>query len=75
MRSIWCKWSYGSQSVQPVSNLFLSVVEDAFTVGLAVLAAFHPVAILAILLLFLLLLVWLTPKVFRAIRRMLAVRG
>jgi hypothetical protein len=46
-------------------------VEDAFTVGLAVLAAFHPVVILVILLLFLLLLVWLTPKVFRAIRRML----
>ena len=58
-------------SPEPVSNIFLSVVEDAFTVGLAVLAAFHPVAILALLLLFLLLLVWLTPKVFRAIRRML----
>jgi hypothetical protein len=58
-------------SPEPVSNLFLSVVEDAFTVGLAVLAAFHPVVILVILLLFLLLLVWLTPKVFRAIRRML----
>lgn len=58
-------------SPEPVSNLFLSVMEDAFTVGLAVLAAFHPVAILAILLIFLLLLVWLIPKVFRAIRRML----
>jgi hypothetical protein len=58
-------------SPEPVSNLFLSVVEDAFTVGLAVLPAFHPVVILVILLLFLLLLVWLTPKVFRAIRRML----
>ena len=49
-------------SPEPVSNIFLSVVEDAFTVGLAVLAAFHPVVILVILLLFLLLLVWLTPE-------------
>jgi hypothetical protein len=58
-------------SPEPFSNIFLSVLEDAFTVGLAVLAAFHPVVILAILFVFLLLLIWLTPKVLRAIRRML----
>jgi hypothetical protein len=52
-------------------RLFLSIVEDILTLGLTALAAFHPVAILAIILVFILLLLWLGPKVFRAIRRML----
>jgi len=58
-------------SPEPVSNMLLSVVEDVSTVGLAVLAAFHPVVILVIVLLFLLMLAWLAPRVFRAIRRMI----
>jgi Domain of unknown function (DUF4126) len=58
-------------SPEPASNMFLSVVEDVFTVGLAVLAAFHPLVILAIVLLFLVMLAWLAPRVFRAIRRMM----
>jgi hypothetical protein len=58
-------------SPEPFSNIFLSLVEDTFTIGLATLAAFHPVVILVIILLFILLLVWLGPKAFRAIRRML----
>ena len=62
-------------SPEPFSNIFLSVVEDVFTIGLAALAAFHPVAMLAILAAFILLLVWLGPKIFRAIRRMLRQMG
>lgn len=58
-------------SPEPFSNILLSTFEDIFTIGLAALAAFHPVAILVILVLFVLLLIWLGPKVFRAIRRML----
>ena len=58
-------------SPEPFSNIFLSIVEDILTIGLGALAAFHPVAILAIILVFILLLLWLGPKVFRAIRRML----
>jgi hypothetical protein len=58
-------------SPEPFSNIFLSIVEDIFTIGLAALTAFHPVVILAIILVFILLLLWLGPKVFRAIRRML----
>jgi hypothetical protein len=58
-------------SPEPFSNILLSLLEDVFTVGLAILAAFHPAVILAILVLFLLLLAWLMPKVLRAIRRML----
>jgi hypothetical protein len=59
-------------SPEPVSNVFLSFVEDIFTVGLAMLAAFHPIVILVIVIVFLLLLVWLTPKVVRSVRRMFA---
>jgi len=62
-------------SPEPFSNMFLSVVEDIFTIGLAALAAFHPLVILCIILVFVLLLIWLAPKIFRAIRRMLAQAG
>ena len=62
-------------SPEPFSNIFLSIVEDIFTIGMATLAAFHPVVILAIVLVFILLLVWLGPKAFRAIRRMLGQVG
>jgi hypothetical protein len=58
-------------SPEPFSNIFLSIAEDIFTIGLTALAAFHPVVILVIVLIFLLLLIWLGPKIFRAIRRML----
>lgn len=58
-------------SPEPFSNFFLSTVEDIFTIGLTALAAFHPVIILGIVALFVLLLIWLGPKVFRAIRGML----
>jgi hypothetical protein len=62
-------------SPEPFSNVFLSVVEDIFTVGMAILAAFHPVVILVVVLAFLILLVWLAPKVLRSIRRMLGQVG
>jgi hypothetical protein len=59
-------------SPEPFSNIILSTAEDIFTIGLAALAAFHPVVILAIIAVFLLLLAWIGPKIFRAIRRMLS---
>ena len=59
-------------SPEPLSNILLSLGEDIFTIGLAALAAFHPIVILAIVILFVVLLIWLGPKTFRAIRRMLA---
>jgi hypothetical protein len=58
-------------SPEPFSNILLSLGEDIFTIGLAALAAFHPIVILGIVILFVVLLIWLGPKVFRAIRRML----
>jgi flagellar biogenesis protein FliO len=62
-------------SPEPFSNIFLSIVEDMFTIGLAAVTAFHPVAILVIILAFILLLLWLGPKIFRAICRMLGQVG
>jgi hypothetical protein len=59
-------------SPEPFSNILLSLGEDIFTIGLAALAAFHPIVILGIVILFVVLLIWIGPKVFRAIRRMLA---
>src|SRR5262249_8278873 len=58
-------------SPEPFSNIVLSVIEDILTVGLAVLAAFHPLAILCVIAVFLLLMIWLAPKVYRSIRRMI----
>lgn len=59
-------------SPEPVSNFLLSTAEDIFTIGLTAVAAFHPVVILAIVGVFLVLLIWLAPKLVRAIRRTLA---
>jgi len=62
-------------SPEPFSNIFLSIVEDIFTIGLAALAAFYPIVILVIILIFILLLAWLGSRVFSAIRRMLGQVG
>ncbi|MGB8507796.1 MAG: DUF4126 domain-containing protein, partial [Pyrinomonadaceae bacterium] len=59
-------------SPEPFTNWTLSVVEDVFAVGAVVLAALHPVAILAVILIFLLILAWILPKVVRRLRRMFA---
>jgi hypothetical protein len=59
-------------SPEPFSNFLLSTIEDIFTIGLAALAAFHPVAILVVVIVFVILLIWVGPKVVRAIRRMMA---
>jgi hypothetical protein len=58
-------------SPEPVSNFILSTMEDIFTIGLTALAAFHPVVILVVVLVFVVMLIWLGPKLFRAVRRML----
>jgi hypothetical protein len=62
-------------SPEPFSNILLSTAEDVFTIGLAALTAFHPVVILAIILVFILVLLWMAPKILRAIRNMLSQVG
>ena len=58
-------------SPEPFSNFFLSCIEDLFTIGLTALAAFHPIAILVIVILFVILLIWIGPKVWRSLRRVM----
>jgi hypothetical protein len=58
-------------SPEPFSNIFLSTVEDVLTIALTALAAFHPLVMLGIVIVFLILLAWLGPKIIRAVRQML----
>lgn len=59
-------------SPEPFTNWGLSLAEDVVAVGAVVLAVVNPYVILAVIAVFLLLLVWLLPKVVRRLRRMLA---
>ena len=58
-------------SPEPVSNIVLSLLEDALTIGSAILMVFHPVVILVLVVIFLLLAIWLVPKIIRALRGLL----
>ncbi len=59
-------------SPEPVSNIALSIGEDIFAFGSTVLMAFFPVLILIVVAIFLILVVWLAPRVIRALKRLLA---
>ncbi|MBO0799794.1 MAG: DUF4126 domain-containing protein [Blastocatellia bacterium] len=58
-------------SPEPISNITLSLGEDALTFASAILMAFYPVAILIVVVLFLILALWLLPKIVRALRRLI----
>ncbi|MCA1567632.1 MAG: DUF4126 domain-containing protein [Acidobacteria bacterium] len=58
-------------SPEPLSNWSLSLLEDVLAVGAVGLAVSYPLVMLAVILIFLLLLIWILPKVVRRIRRML----
>lgn len=62
-------------SPEPVSNWFASFLEDALAIGGVMLAVFSPLIFLGGLGLFVLLAIWLLPKLFRALRRLLARLG
>ena len=59
-------------SPEPVTNWLLSLAEDVIAVGAVVLSVLHPIVILVVIAIFLLILVWVLPKVVRRIRRMAA---
>lgn len=56
-------------SPEPVTNWTASVSEDVLVVAGLWTALNHPVTFLALLAVFLVLLVWLLPKLYRALRR------
>ena len=57
-------------SPEPLTNWSLSLLEDVLAVGAVGLAVSYPLVMLAVILIFLLLLIWILPKVLRRIRRM-----
>ena len=58
-------------SPEPVSNIALSLGEDIFTFAGAALLAFHPIVMLVVVVVLLILTIWLIPKIFRALKRMM----
>jgi hypothetical protein len=56
-------------SPEPLSNWTASIGEDGLVLGGLFLAITHPLAFLILLVLFLALVVWLAPKVFRFLAR------
>ena len=57
---------------EPVTNWTLSIVEDVVAIGSVILAVISPVAILVVIFIFLVILVWILPKVIRRIRRLMS---
>lgn len=62
-------------SPEPVSNWAASISEDLAVFGGLWLALNHPLLFLAALVIFVILLIWLLPKMWRAIKKVLAVIG
>lgn len=57
-------------SPEPVTNWTLSLAEDGVVIGGVFLAVFAPIAIAAVLTIFILAFLYFFPRVFRAIRRL-----
>jgi hypothetical protein len=57
-------------SPEPFSNIALSLSEDALTFASTLLMAFHPVIILAVVIVFVTLSAWFVPKIVRTLARL-----
>jgi Domain of unknown function (DUF4126) len=57
-------------SPEPFSNILVSLTEDAVAFGSTILMVFHPVVILAVVVIFVMIAIWLVPKILRALRRL-----
>jgi hypothetical protein len=57
-------------SPEPISNITLSIAEDIFAIGSTVLMVFFPVVILVVVAIFVIVVIWLAPRILRAIRRL-----
>jgi hypothetical protein len=55
-------------SPEPISNWLLSVLEDSLVLVGTLVAAFKPVVFIVLLCVFLVLAIWLLPKVWRGLR-------
>ncbi|MGB0683556.1 MAG: DUF4126 domain-containing protein [Magnetovibrionaceae bacterium] len=61
-------------SPEPFSNMFASVVEDALVFGGLFLALFQPLVFVGLFVVFLLLAIWLLPKIWRGLRALFGYR-
>lgn len=59
-----------NMSPEPVSNILLSLAEDAIAIGSSFLLVFHPVVLLGIVVVFVAVTIWLAPKIFRRVRNL-----
>jgi hypothetical protein len=59
-------------SPEPFTNWALSLAEDVLVVGAVVLSVIKPLAILCVILVFVIVALWLLPKIFRRLRRLLS---
>ena len=59
-------------SPEPFSNWTASVTEDVLAAGVVWFAFKHPLALLVVLILLVILMVWLLPKLWRGVRRVVA---
>jgi len=57
-------------SPEPFSNIVVSLIEDAAAFGSTILMAFHPVLILAVVAIFVVISIWIVPRILRAMRRL-----
>jgi hypothetical protein len=58
-------------SPEPFTNIGMSLIEDSIAIGSTILMVFHPVVILTVVALFVLVSLWIVPKIFRALSRTL----
>ncbi len=58
-------------SPEPVSNIALSLTEDVVAFGSTILMVFFPIVMLIVVAIFLILVIWLAPKIIRALRRLI----
>lgn len=56
---------------EPFTNIALSLFEDAVAIGGVLIAVLSPLVILIVIAVFLILMMWLLPKIIRRLRRML----
>ncbi len=59
-------------SPEPFTNWILSLAEDAIAIVAALLTVLHPLVILCVIVVFVVLTIWLAPKIFRRIRRLIS---
>lgn len=62
-------------SPEPFSNWTASVTEDVAVVGGVWLALYHPLVMISLIIVFVLLAIWLMPKIWRGIRKLFASIG